>query len=164
MAFLIRPIGRDQPGIFRDLRVEALREPPDAFGASYETEAMMPLEFFAGRLAGNTIFGGFRGDELFGTAGFMIEAGLKRDHKGLLWGMYVRPAARGTGLAGDLVRAVIDHARDKVELIHLTVVSDNTSARRLYTSLGFEEYGVEAKSLKVDGRYLDEVMMVKMLD
>jgi len=29
--------------------------------------------------------------------------------------------------------------------------------------LGFELYGTEARSLKVDGQYLDEVLMVKML-
>jgi RimJ/RimL family protein N-acetyltransferase len=77
--------------------------------------------------------------------------------------MYVRAAARGTGLARQLVEAVLDHAKDRAELIQLSVVSGNISARRLYASLGFEPYGIEEHSLKVAGRYLDEVLMVRLL-
>ena len=51
-----------------------------------------------------------------------------------------------------LVEAVIDRARQQVELIQLAVVSANESARRLYDRLGFVQYGVEKKSLKQDGR------------
>jgi len=77
--------------------------------------------------------------------------------------MYLRPEARGSGLARRLVDAVLDHARGRVELIQLAVVADNVVARRLYASLGFTEYGIEVHSLKVEGRYLDEVLMVKIL-
>ena len=43
------------------------------------------------------------------------------------------------------------------------MVADNVVARCLYASLGFTEYGIEVHSLKVEGRYLDEVLMVKIL-
>jgi ribosomal protein S18 acetylase RimI-like enzyme len=84
-------------------------------------------------------------------------------HKGAIWGMYVRPNARRTGIGRRLVEAVIDLARDRVELIQLTVVRDNEQARRLYASLGFREYGVEKNALKQDGRYYDEILMAKDL-
>ena len=42
-----------------------------------------------------------------------------------------RRAAAGIG--GRLVEAVIEHARAHVELIQLTVVSENLAARRLYS-------------------------------
>jgi RimJ/RimL family protein N-acetyltransferase len=77
--------------------------------------------------------------------------------------MYVRDAARGTGLARMLVGAVLDHATERAELIQLSVVSTNGAARRLYASFGFEPYGIEERSLKVDGAYLDEVHMVRRL-
>jgi RimJ/RimL family protein N-acetyltransferase len=163
MSFSIRPIRPDEAELYRDIRLEALRLHPEAFGTSYETESAEPLGFFTGRLTSNVIFGGFRDQVLLGTAGFMPQAGAKRVHKAVLWGMYVRRTARGTGLARGLVEAVIDHARERVVLVQLSVVSDNLVARRLYGSLGFEPYGVEARSLKVDGQYLDEVLMVKML-
>jgi RimJ/RimL family protein N-acetyltransferase len=163
MTFLVCPLRPDQAGVYREIRLEALRLHPDAFGASFEDEAAQPLSFFEQRMTANMIFGGFDGDVLLGTAGFRPETGAKRMHKALLWGMYVRPIARGTGLARRLVEAVIDHAKDRVELLQLAVVADNLGAQRLYVSLGFEPFGTEPRSLKVDGRYLDEVLMVKML-
>jgi ribosomal protein S18 acetylase RimI-like enzyme len=78
----------------------------------------------------------------------------------MLWGMYVRPKYRTAGVGRALVVGIIDHAREHVELLQLFVVSDNTSARRLYQSLGFGEYGVEHHATKYRGRYHDEVMMV----
>ena len=46
-----------------------------------------------------------RGSDILGLAGFMPETGLKRAHKGHLWGMYVRAEARGSGLSRRLVEA-----------------------------------------------------------
>ena len=163
MSFVIRPLRPDEPALYRDIRLEALRLHPDAFGASFEDETARPLGFFEQRLTANVIFGGFRDQELLGTAGFMPETGAKRAHKAHLWGMYVRAAARGTGLARQLVEAVLDHAKDRVELVQLSVVSGNAAARRLYQSLGFTPYGIEERSLKVGGRDLDEVLMVRLL-
>ncbi|MEA2791817.1 MAG: hypothetical protein QOG73_4223 [Acetobacteraceae bacterium] len=163
MTFTIRPLRSDEAELYRDIRLEALRLHPEAFGASLENEAAQPLVFFSWRLTGNVIFGGFHEQSLLGTAGYMLQAGAKREHKATLWGMYVRQAARGTGLARQLVEAVLEHARGKVELVQLSVVVENLIARRLYGSLGFEPYGIEARSLKIDGRYLDELLMVNML-
>jgi RimJ/RimL family protein N-acetyltransferase len=161
MTEIIRPLCPDDAASWRVIRLEALRLHPEAFSASFEDEAARPLAAFAERIAGNTIFGGFWDQELLGTAGFMIQAGLKRAHKGILWGMYVCQAARGSGLSRRLVEAVLDHARERVELIQLTVVADNHVARRLYASLGFAPYGIEERALKVGDRYLDDVLMVK---
>jgi ribosomal protein S18 acetylase RimI-like enzyme len=73
--------------------------------------------------------------------------------------MYVRPDARNARIGRQLIEAVIHHARHHVELIQLSVVSDNQAARRLYAGLGFVEYGVEKKSLKQCGHYYDEILM-----
>ncbi len=77
--------------------------------------------------------------------------------------MYVRPQARGAGVGARLVEAVIEHARAHVELIELTVISENAAARRLYRPFGFEEYGLEKRAAKYRGRYHDDVLMAKML-
>ena len=78
--------------------------------------------------------------------------------------MYVRAAGRNLGLGERLVAAVLDHARGHVEMVQLTVVSENVAARRLYGAMGFVEYGYEKRALKQDGRYYDEVLMAKFLD
>jgi GNAT superfamily N-acetyltransferase len=63
--------------------------------------------------------GAFRDGELVGTAGFAVQQGQKNAHKGRLWGMYVRPNSRNIGVGRLLVRAVLDVARENVELIQL---------------------------------------------
>jgi RimJ/RimL family protein N-acetyltransferase len=144
---------------YREIRLAGLRDTPEAFGSTFERESAQPLAWFRDRLANSQVFGAIRLSELLGIAGFARREHDKEKHKGLLWGMYVRPDARNAGIGRLLVEAVIDHARQQVELIQLSVVSGNERARRLYSSLGFVEYGVEKKSLKQCGRYYDEILM-----
>ena len=93
----------------------------------------------------------------------MAEAAKKR-HKGLLWGVYVREAARGRGLGRAVVARVIEHARAHVVQLHAAVVTTNEAARRLYRSLGFEPYGLEPRGLACAGRYFDQELLVLLLD
>jgi len=144
---------------YREIRLEALANNPEAFGSSFESEAAEALTWFENRLSGSEIFGAFSDPELLGIAGFLIQQGPKRAHKATLWGMYVRPQARGRGVARRLAEAVINAARKQAELIQLCVVSDNLAAKRLYASLGFVEYGLEKKSLKHGDRYHDQALM-----
>ena len=144
---------------YRDLRLAALKNSPEAFGSTFERESAEPLAWFCDRLSNTRVFGAFRSSELLGIAGFARRESEKEKHKGLLWGMYVRPDARTAGIGRQLIEAVIDHARHHVELIQLSVVSDNERARGLYASLGFVEYGVEKNSLKQRGHYYDEILM-----
>jgi RimJ/RimL family protein N-acetyltransferase len=144
---------------YRGVRLEGLKRNPEAFGSTFEAEAVKPLAWFFDRLTRSTVFGAFRQEEILGVAGFAVRAEEKEAHKGLLWGMYVRPQARGTGVSRRLVEAVIDAARPCVELLQLSVVVGNEPARRLYAGLGFVEYGIERNSLKQNGRYYDEILM-----
>ena len=58
------------------------------------------------------------------------------------------------------MRAVLDIARENVELIQLSVVREIRPARRLYESVGFLEFGMEPKALKLGDKYYDEAHMV----
>lgn len=149
---------------FRKLRLEGLKNQPEAFGAAYEEEAALPLAEIERRLAEGTVFGAFAGGELVGVAGFLVPGVAKKRHKGVLWGVYVRAGARNAGLGTALVSAVIAHARTRVEQLHTTVVTDNAPARHLYRKLGFRPYGLEPRALKVEGRCYDEQLLVLMLE
>jgi len=155
----IRRLGSADAAAYREIRLAGLRDSSEAFGSTFARESAQPLGWFRDRLRNTQVFGGFRSMHLIGVAGFVIRAGEKERHKGLLWGMYVRPDARNAGVGRQLVEALIDHARDHVEVIQLSLVSGNERARRLYASLGFVEYGIEKKSLKQDGHYYDEILM-----
>jgi RimJ/RimL family protein N-acetyltransferase len=159
----IRRLLPDDAVLYRGIRLEALQASPKAFGSTFEVENAQPLSWFSDRLGSSTVLGAFRDAELVGMAGFAVQQGPKRAHKGILWGMYVRPAARKASVGRRLVEAICNLARQQVELIQLTVVRDNGPARSLYARLGFLEYGVEKNALKQDGRYYDEVLMAKAL-
>ena len=73
--------------------------------------------------------------------------------------MYVRSSSRNLGVGRLLLIAVLDVARQNVELIQLSVVTENRAARRLYESAGFLEFGVEAKASKYGDKYYDEALM-----
>lgn len=160
----LRALRADDATAYRKLRLQALRDHPEAFGASHEDEAARSLDMTARRLDGgplNCVFGAFAGDDLVGTAGFIVpDRSLKSCHKGLLVGVHVAPAHRGHGLGRALVTAVIDHARAHVVLLQAGVGVANTPALRLYESLGFRHYGREDKALRVDGVFIDEALIV----
>jgi RimJ/RimL family protein N-acetyltransferase len=160
----IRRLEISDAALYRDIRLEALQKNPEAFGSTYERESAQPLSWFEATLGHADIFGAFLDGTLAGIAAYSARENLKQAHKGLLWTMYVRAAARNAGLGKLLVAAVLDHARGRVELVQLTVVSENESAHRLYRAMGFVEYGHEKNALKHAGRYYDEILMVNFLD
>jgi ribosomal protein S18 acetylase RimI-like enzyme len=155
----IRRLTSADAAAYREIRLAGLRDTPEVFGSTFARESTQPLTWFCDRLGNSAVFGAFHLTALLGVAGLAIREGEKERHKGLLWGMYVRPDARKAGVGRRLVEAVIDHARAHVEVIQLSVISDNQPARRLYGSLGFVEYGLERDSLKQSGRYYDEILM-----
>jgi RimJ/RimL family protein N-acetyltransferase len=159
----IRQLTPGDAALYRGIRLEGLKENPEAFGSTFEAEITKPLAWFFDRLSSSVVFGAISDAKILGVAGFAVRDGEKEAHKGLLWGMYVRPDARGAGVAGRLVEAITAYARPCVELIQLSVVVGNEQARRLYSRLGFAEYGIEKNSLKFRGRYFDEILMAKDL-
>ena len=163
--FRLRRLGGSDAAHYRELRLEGLRGHPETFGASWEDEASQPLAWFEERLGRNAVFGGGSsiGPALEGVVGLLVPEGAKLRHKGVLWGMFVRPGARGTGLGPALMARVLEHAAQVVEEVRLTDVASNTAAVRLYARFGFEEYGLERRALKVGDNYHDELLMVLRL-
>jgi ribosomal protein S18 acetylase RimI-like enzyme len=155
----LRRLGAEDAAAYREIRLEALADSPHAFSSTLESEQGEPLDRFAARLADDLVLGAFSGTHLVGVAGFYVQPKPKHRHKGMLWGMYVRPGYRAARIGRKLVEAIIAHARQHVELLQLFVLADNMPARRLYASLGFVEYGIERHATKYHGQYHDDVLM-----
>ena len=164
MDWQVRQLGPDDAAAFQALRLEALATDPCAFAASHDEEAGQSLDDVAARLERQPVFGAFSDGVLLGVAGFAVPAPAKKRHKGLLWGVYVREAARDRGLGPRRGTRVIEHARAHVLQMHAAVVTTNYAARRLYRSLGFTPYGLEPRGLACAGRYYDQELLVLMLD
>jgi ribosomal protein S18 acetylase RimI-like enzyme len=167
---IIRKLQPEDAHSFRQLRLKALRDHPDAFGASYEDWRDLPIESVKERLESSDsrfILAAFTDNgELAGMVGFSRETSRKTRHKGVVWGMYVDSAYRGQGIGRRLLAELIRLAESlpEIEQLHLAVVHSNVPARRLYESFGFVTFGTEVHALKLDDEtYYDEDWMVKKL-
>ena len=151
-APFVRRLTEADAAAFKDVRLEGLQNAPEAFGSTYEAECDRPVEAFAETLAKGHVAGAFVDGELLGVAGFYVMSGPKTSHRGAIWGVYVRPAGRGKGLGRALIGHLLAEAAGLVKQVHLTVVTDNAAAVRLYEQLGFSTYGTEPRALRAGGR------------
>ena len=163
MTIEIRRVTPAEAQSYRTIRLEGLQRNPEAFASTFEFEDAQPDSWFAERLATSEVLGAWHGADLVGVVGFRVQQGLKVAHKGVLWGMYVRPDFRKTGTAQRLIEALISIASARVELVQLSVWQGNAAARRLYASFGFVEYGEEIHALKQNGVYYNEILMARMV-
>jgi RimJ/RimL family protein N-acetyltransferase len=164
----IRELTPNDAEIYREIRLRALKEHPEAFGATYEQSSQHPIEWFTERLNtkdGAFILGAFIAGKLVGTVGMFRNESSKVRHKGIIWGMHTAAETQGQGVGRALLTAAIDRARQipDIELLQLTVVTQNTNARNFYLSCGFEVYGLEPHALKIGDTYYTEEHMFMLL-
>lgn len=107
------------------------------------------------------MLGAFDGDALVALAGCYRERAVKQRHVAHLWGVYVTPEYRGTGLGRRIVQAAVERARrwEGLEQLWLDVTTVNVGARALYASCGFRRLGVKPRAIRVGTRYHDEELM-----
>ena len=165
---IIRQLTETDAQVFRAFRLRSLRESPHAFTNSYEEYSRQDVERTAQRfrdqVASNVDFtlGAFEADQLVGMVGFYRETALKLRHKGYIISMYVAPEYRSHGIARALLLEAIARARQLPDLkqLLLGVVITQTTAKRLYESLGFAVYGREPCAVKIGEEYFAEEFMV----
>ena len=166
---MIRPLTPGDAAALVALRREALDAAPLAFGASPADDRLLAPSYPMASLGSSpdaAIFGAFADDALAGMAGVLRLDKLKARHRVLLWGMYVRPAARGRGLGAALLAAAVTWAREQhdVTQLELSVTEAAPAAGRLYARAGFVRWGTQPDALAVAGRRVAEHHLVLQLD
>ena len=123
---------------YRGIRLEALATDPGAFGSKLAREQAFTEAEWRGRLAARTAFVAFTSGEPTGLAAGIVDD----DGVAQLVAMWVRPAARGAGIAGGLIGAVVSWAASTGRpRIRLWVVDGNVAAERAYLKAGFQLTG-----------------------
>ena len=165
-----RYLNAEDAGEWLRLRLAALQGDPEAFSASFEEYQSLSLEEVRKRLGFDApgfeandafVVGAFEDGWLQGCAGFYRDKGLKSHHKGHVWGVYVTPEKRGSGVGKKMMKMLLERgaALDGIQQILLSVSTTQAAAIRLYRSLGFTSYGLEPRALKIGGRFIDEEYM-----
>jgi GNAT superfamily N-acetyltransferase len=135
------------------------------FRGAAEDDAAIGLAAWRERLARDHVYAVAQGDDWIAVGGLTRLAGRKLDHKGLVWGMYAVPAARGTGAAARILEQLEAAAREiGLRQLQLTLMADNPRAQTLYERHGYVLYAKEPDSVRrADGSYVDEALMWKRL-
>ena len=165
MNYSIRRLTRDDVDAYRAIRLEALADYPESYGTSPQSFATRPLEALQAMMDRMAIFGVVtESGALAGIVAYARDDGERETHRGWLLQVYVQPEMRGTGASLALLEAAVEHARREVIQLHLMVGAHNAPAIRLYEKAGFRTYGTDPRCLYVNGRYVDEHMMVRFFD
>jgi ribosomal protein S18 acetylase RimI-like enzyme len=150
---------------YRALMLEAYELAADAFTTTAAERTAEPESFWIKRIADpngmGLALGAFEGNELVGTVALEFSAKSKTRHKAVLIGMYVTPNARRTGAGRSLVTAAVScaQARDGILLVTLTVTEGNAPAITLYSSAGFQAFGIEPLAIHTPSGYKGKVHM-----
>jgi len=162
--FTIRHATTSDLDAFRELRLEALKNHPTAFGADYEESAARPNEYWQERLefdkSQEALFFAEHESQLVGMTGIFRGSSKKSRHESTIWGVYVRPQWRGHHISETLIRSCLGWAKEQgLAIVKLAVVTTNWSAIRCYERCGFTIYGKEPKAISYDSKYYDEYLM-----
>lgn len=162
---MIRVLTPDDLDAYRALWIFGLREDPLAFLLTFEEAIATPDAALIAKLMAGDILGAFDGDVLVGLVALRRGGPVRLQHMADLGPLYVHPQARKRGLARALMQAAEEVARDwGVLQMELCVDAQNSGARELYTSCGFEQIGLRPRSVMVDGVPRDDLLMLKVLD
>jgi GNAT superfamily N-acetyltransferase len=152
--------------VYRDLRLRALADSPDAFGGTLAEGIDRPDTEWSNRLASGA-------DTRWN---FPVVAELAGEAIGLAWGriepsepeaahlyqMWVDPRFRRLGAGQMLLQAVIDWAKyANVRFLALGVTCGDSAARRLYSRAGFKAVG-EPELLRPGSTLLAQSMRLEL--
>jgi ribosomal protein S18 acetylase RimI-like enzyme len=122
----VRRLGPEDWEVFREIRLRALADSPDAFGSTLEREQAYGERDWRERLSGPVYVVEDPGPVAVG--GIFDNAGTPH-----VWGMWTEPAHRGRGHA----RAILDVLIPSGASAQLDVNVANEAARRTYEHYGF---------------------------
>lgn len=147
--------------VYRAIRLAMLRESPAAFGGTHREAAGNDETAWRQSLTNNVVLIARVGQTPAGSVMYS-EHGMTDPGDGALYGLWVDPGSRRSGVARALVDAVLEQAAiEGRRRVVLHVVADNTVARSFYRREGFVATGRSVPSPHDDRKV--EVEMERLL-
>ena len=142
MEVIVRTVGGEEWPLWRDLRLRALTDSPDAFRATRQEESSQPDEWWA-EIIGATAEhprGGLWIATVDGQAAGMLFGRIDPGHTTLQVGaMWVAPEVRGHGVGSSLLETALVWAKALgVSVAELWVAEGNSEAAAFYQRHGFQ--------------------------
>ena len=124
----------------KTIRLEALRDAPDAYGSSLDAALSFSDKRWRVMTIQQTFFLVERDGEIVGMAAGGYSGGRPGEH--WLYAMYVTPRARGGVVATSLVDAVVGWAKsERASALYLDVTTSLSRASAFYRKVGFQPTG-----------------------
>lgn len=146
IAANIRRFADDEWKIYRDTRLSALKDSPDAFGGTHEGSSRLSDDEWKNRLSTvdpqyDLPLAAVVAADIIGMAWVHFEN--SDDETAHLYQMWVSEKFRGNGVARQLLSEAISWAKGQgAKSMSLNVTCGDTSARRLYDSMDFSPEGI----------------------
>lgn len=167
-ALEIIQLRADEWPLYKQIRVEAVTDSPQAFGSNREQQLAHPDSFWqqrledAGRGERQWLLFARLGADLVGMIGAYRDENDPRE--ATVISVYVTPAARGKGISHRLMRAILDELRKAaVHKVWIGVNIEQKAALHLYQKTGFVVERSERNRMG-DGQFHDEYLLSMMLD
>jgi RimJ/RimL family protein N-acetyltransferase len=155
----IRRLTPADAAAYREVRLAALCEHPQAFVTDHSEEAAVPFAAIEQRLASDLsdTFGALDAGRLVAIGTLLRTARLRQRFRATIVGMYVLPEYRRRGLATRLLTACTQRAREfpEIEELTLCITLGNDAARDAYLKFGFQPEFIAPRDFKYAGRYYD---------
>jgi ribosomal protein S18 acetylase RimI-like enzyme len=127
--------------VYREARLRALSEDPQAYARTYAESAALSDETWQARLQSvvdkyDWLFFASLDGEIIGMMGAYRPSDV--DGTAVIWGVHVDRAQRGQGIGGQLMARLLDELRKVgIERVMLTVSREQVAAVGLYKKFGF---------------------------
>lgn len=140
MTIELRHVTIDDWALFRQVRLRALADAPDAFGAVLADVQDQPESLWRERVAspGPTLAVLDDGKPVAMGGAYAPP----EQEQAFIWGMWTEPSARGRGHGSAILRSLLGWCGEQGREVILHVTEGNAGARALYLSVGFEPTGV----------------------
>ncbi len=162
---MIRRLDASDLEAFRFLRLMSLEIEPQNYASTHAEWAEMSDAQWCSYFDSSEVFAALEDGVPIALAGLMRQSRARMAHRASLGMVFVVPERRGSGVAGEIMGHVLDHARGLgLRQVELAVHAGNGRAVRFYERLGFERYGLLPRGFHEPGGYVDDLLMVLALD